>query len=433
VSGRGRTPFSDVWRLTRIRAAWNVVRTHGLASRSEETRKGVRRFEANLERNLRRISDQLRGNRFEFEKSTGVAVEKKSGGRRPIVVAPVANRVVQRALLDVLAEQPGIAAYLATETSFGAVRGSGVPEAIARAWAAMRDGYRYYLRSDIPSFFANIDRSLVLKRIAEIVPDPPFRDLLAEATATDLENREELEAAGFAHLFPMESVGVPQGCSLSSLIGNVLLRDFDVSMNGAGVVCLRYVDDVLILACARRQLRGAVRSARDRLGKLGLGLYDPSQSPGKAEEGDSLADGFEFLGCRVSLAMIRPTPKKQRELLSRVREVLRESYAAMADASSVREDKAAVVETLAFIDRLLLGWGNQYSFCNDPNGLAALDRDITKLVGQYLGRFAARRDALPPQSAEDDGRRLLGVHLLRDSKRDPIVRSPSKTRLGDDR
>ncbi|RIK96862.1 MAG: hypothetical protein DCC71_22125 [Proteobacteria bacterium] len=421
------TPFHDLRTMRRLRNAWAVVRTNGLASKSRDTRKRVAEFEPDAATHLKRISDQLRRGRFHFQKATGIPIEKKTAGSyRPIVVAPVENSVVQRALLDVLTDQPGIERFLASSTSFGAVRTRGVPQAIAAAARAIRDGFVYYVRSDIASFFMNIDRARALAQIADAVGDVRLMEVLEPATATELANLAQLRNAGHAHLFPTHDVGVAQGCALSPLLGNVLLHEFDVAMNGAGIICLRYVDDVLILGRELRRVRKALRSAKDRLGKLGLDLYDPDEAPDKAEAGHCTDSGLEFLGCMVSYRSIRPTRKKRHELVETVKDIFRESYKAMADPLALRDREAAIAQTLLKVNNVVQGWGNQYAFCNDRGGMQDLDRKIDELVTSYLRGCARRRELLPADRAADDWRRLLGVHLLADSKHTPIIKSPSQ-------
>ncbi len=87
--------------INRLNDAWAVVRKNGLSpTASRETRANVQEFERSALTNLRRIQRQLHAGTFVFERQQGVPVDKKSGGHRAIVVAPVQNRIVQRARRD---------------------------------------------------------------------------------------------------------------------------------------------------------------------------------------------------------------------------------------------------------------------------------------------------------------------------------------------
>src|SRR5690349_18397464 len=98
----------DLSRLVRSRSvlqrSWGVVRSSGLNSGSEETQRKTKEFDANSLNNIERIIKKLRSGTFRFENEIGVAPRKASGkpGRRPLVVAPIENRIVRRAILEVL-------------------------------------------------------------------------------------------------------------------------------------------------------------------------------------------------------------------------------------------------------------------------------------------------------------------------------------------
>lgn len=87
-----------------LHRAWRVVRESGLSSLSSETERNTKSFDESSASNLERLADQLRQRRFKFENEIGKALPKGPGksGRRPLVVAPIANRIVRRAILDIL-------------------------------------------------------------------------------------------------------------------------------------------------------------------------------------------------------------------------------------------------------------------------------------------------------------------------------------------
>ena len=95
---------------------------------------------------------------------------------------------------------------------------------------------------------------------------PNFLELFERATQTTLANLAHLgEDAG---LFPVADKGVAQGSPLSPLIGNILLREFDANMNGRGIVCVRYVDDFVMLGPSPSILMKAFARAQAELGRL---------------------------------------------------------------------------------------------------------------------------------------------------------------------
>jgi RNA-directed DNA polymerase len=276
------------------------------------------------------------------------------------------------------------------------------------------------VKSDIGSFFTKIPRPLVVRVISAAFPEEDkFVDLVDKATNLEVENLAELEKKygnDFKRLFIFDDVGTPQGCCLSPLFGNILLRDFDVAINKGDIVCLRYLDDFIILGPSLRAVNAAFLRAKAILKRLGLTAYDPAKDTTKASRGS--IDHFEFLGIEFQGKNIRPSPKARKKLLDGIEDVIRESF--KIDFSQIRngaEEDRSVVKTLYLIHNKVKGWGNQYFFCNDKALWGSLDVEIDRRIGGYIGHCSKRLRSLDRVHK----RRQLGVHLLIDSKSEPIA------------
>jgi hypothetical protein len=355
------------------------VKRSASLSPSRAVRAEARRFEEDADRRLARIAAELRDERFDFGPSRGVAVDRPGKRPRPLVVAPVEHRVASRALLDALQAEPRVAAaYLSSPASFGGVPGRGVEQAILAAIEAIGKGAVFYLRSDIADFFRAIPRARAIAALAPAVGDPRVLRLVDLATRTELDNLAELGER--AALFPDGEIGVAQGGSLSTLLGNALLRGFDEAMNGRGITCLRYVDDLLLLGPRPAHVRKAFASASKILADLGLRAYDPATEAAKAAAGHT-AGGVEWLGCEIVGGRARPGQKARRALVARVERILGGTDPTVGGASSA----------LAAVEALLAGFRGAYGFCASPEIFAALDAQIGRRIEQY---FRAHRPRL---------------------------------------
>jgi len=358
------------------------------------------------------------------------ALQSRSGKRpRPIVIAPIENRIVQRAILDVLKGLDEIRRILATPSSFGGIENRDRRDALMLAHNTIQLGARFYVRSDIRDFFSAIPRDYVHEFIATFVKDVAFLDLLRRATETELTNMALLR--GDVDRFPIHEIGVAQGCALSPLLGNILLRDFDSALNERGIVCVRYIDDLLLLGKEKRSVLKAFDNARDLLlGKFGLKLYDPRDGGDKAAIGD-VVHGFDFLGCHVLPGMIQPSAKSRSRLRVRIQEIVDDCRRSMqiiasgravaAHAVSHGDARTAVsrhrrkigiglVPSLSEIDNVVRGWGHSYSFCNSAGVMAGLDHMIDAAKDALLATYDGYRSTGSPTI----DRRLLGVQLLQD-------------------
>ena len=231
---------SSLWTKLRskpvLHRAWASVRRSGFSSTSAETAKNIRRFEENWINNIARIATALRSGTFEFDGEKGIAAPKGRGkkGHRPLVLAPIENRIVRRAILEVLqgygdehapvrnkwAGVPDIKKIMETPTSVGGVPGRGVSHGLLLIDEAVRNGHHWFVRSDIKDFFTRISVSDVVSFVSNATSDPQFATLFEKALLTNLVNRDELEERRLFTLFPDGNLGVAQGSALSALAGH---------------------------------------------------------------------------------------------------------------------------------------------------------------------------------------------------------------------
>jgi len=240
---------------------------------------------------------------------------RKTGKFRPIVLAPVESRIVQRAILNVLLEVSALKPFVQTPYSFGGIRGdraqqndkaarsdsiSAVPAAIKAVLDEVGDGARLVASADITSFFTRISKDAVTKIVAAAVNDDELVVLFREAIDVELSNMAQLRDKAVD--FPIEDIGVAQGNSLSPLLGNIILADFDRVMNEGDCRCVRYIDDFIILAPTKKAASARLRKASELLNRLGMKLSPEKTSKG----GTSIDHGFDFLGINLCPGAVRP-------------------------------------------------------------------------------------------------------------------------------
>ena len=167
-------------------------------------------------------------------------------------MASVHNRIVERAWLDCLQSRCDfVKKVINHSTSVGGVPNRSVPHGLKLIKDAFADGKCHYLRSDISGFFDNIPRTYVLDRIAHETDDQRFLTTLEAATTVVLANERALGED--RSVFPTDVTGVAQGSPLSPLFGNILLYNFDIEFNNRGIVCVRFIDDFVLLANSERE------------------------------------------------------------------------------------------------------------------------------------------------------------------------------------
>ncbi|WP_431202980.1 reverse transcriptase domain-containing protein [Bradyrhizobium betae] len=299
----------------------------------------------------------------------------------------------------------------------------GVPLGLSLIDQAVHGGHHWFIRSDIRDFFTRIPVTNVVNFLRSSTSDEAFCDLFAQALATNLKNKEELEERRHFTLFPTAEIGVAQGSALSALAGNIVLREFDETMNGRGIVCVRYIDDFILLGRNRTKVMEAFRSAQALLRRSGMTCYDLSDASarqsGKVDEGN-IHDGTDVLGYRISARSLQPSNAAQAALLAKLDEVLVKARAAMQTAAAGKLSSQSYLyhQAMVMMNRVTWGWSQSFKHTNAQHVLQSLDKKIDAKIAE-LHQVAHRytRNGSPLTR-----RRVTGIHLLQDCHSVPSLR-----------
>lgn len=407
-----KTLFEEVRSEQNIFSAWRHVKRSALTSGNADIRGKASEFEHAHQRHLRRIIGQLRTGKLSFDPVEGVLKDKRkrlAAGKdpRPIAISTIQNRVVQRAILQVL--QPRQARDLRDpDTRYETVRDDrlgrindvnrskygvggliyphgGVRPAIETIMTAIDGGSKFYFQSDIRAFFTKIPTDKVVDFVRRETGDEAFVELFGKALEVHLGNADEL--VGYTHLFPKGGIGVAQGSSLSAFAGNVLLYDMDQKLNTMGVTAVRYIDDILMVGADLSSIDAAKAYAEKTLTDFGFGLYTPADGPEKAAQGEC-SKSINFLGCTLQPKRCVPSAKSIDNMKEGVRETLAASKAAIKEAltkGTSLNSKHSQSATLDSLGKRIYGWQKSFAFCNQLQPFEHLDDYVAKQVADYHG------------------------------------------------
>jgi len=208
----------------------------------------------------------------------GYVIPKKTGGVRPLAVPPMFDRILQRAVQQVLVES--LEPLMMTQ-SHGYRPGRSritASEAIKAAW---REGYRWVFEGDVHDFFDSVQWSTVKQRLRAIY----FNDPLVNALMNWIK-----PAVWFEGECIKRKSGLPQGSPISPMLANLILDDFDSDMEIAGFKIIRYADDFVVLCKSPEEAQRAQARALSSLEEHGLTLH-----PDKSHITE-MSDGFRYLG-----------------------------------------------------------------------------------------------------------------------------------------
>jgi CRISPR-associated protein Cas1 len=136
----------------------------------------VAEFERHAARRLSEISDGIRNGTWRPGSVRPAKLPKPDGTTRPLGIPPIADRVVERAILRVL--EPVVDPLL-LPWSFGFRRGVGTHDALRCLVDERDDGCRFVERGDLADCFGSIPRRRLVDRLAGVVDDQEFIALVS--------------------------------------------------------------------------------------------------------------------------------------------------------------------------------------------------------------------------------------------------------------
>ena len=150
-----------------LHAAWRKVRGNKGGPGSDGVT--IQQFEANLTKHLHQLSRELTEERYYPLPLQKFTINKSNGSTRKLSVLTLKDRIVQRAVCDLIAP---IYEAKFLECSFAYRPNRGVPHAIAQAAAIRAEGYEWVVHADIENFFDSMDTQILMRFLRASLKEP---------------------------------------------------------------------------------------------------------------------------------------------------------------------------------------------------------------------------------------------------------------------
>lgn len=409
--------------------AWRAVRARSSPQSRGYDNVTLATFARNWVCERRRISQQLREDSYRFFPYLGQPIPKKGNADpydlkswRPISIAAVRDRVVQRAILDRI--WPDIRKQVYTSTSFGGIRrysegsrrAQAKPEddsrrcvrtAVRRIVELKSEGYSWVFETDIENFFPSINRDRLFGQLHCLLRDTSIDHLIEVALDTSVVNASQL--GPLSELWNSE-IGVPQGGILSPMLANLYLYEHDQEISRAGFNLIRYVDDLIVLTKSKEDAQAAYQLCNSVLRRLDLKIHPLGQESNNRVKTNihPPSEPFDFLGLTFASRSIRPTRKKF--------DSLKKKLLTITECERSRMKLHQVIER---VNWCILGWVKAYDFCN--LSCAEVAR-IDSQVGHLVRRWLRYRKIIAKENKLDTKAFLwLGIQRAQDIPLNPII------------
>jgi RNA-directed DNA polymerase len=265
-----------------------VKANRGAAGVDGET---IKEFEGSLKGNLYKLWNRMSSGSY-FPPPVRVAeIPKESGGKRPLGIPTVADRVAQMVVKRYL--EPEIEPRFHPD-SYGYRPGKSAVEAVgvARRRCMRRD---WVLDLDIRGFFDNLDHKLTMRAVRKHT-DSKWILLYIERWLKAPAQMKDGTCVS-------RHKGTPQGGVVSPLLANLFLHyAFDEWMkrNNPDIPFERYADDIIVHCVSERQARWFRAKIGGRLMECGLELHPQKTKIVYCKDdnrrGSYQNESFDFLG-----------------------------------------------------------------------------------------------------------------------------------------
>jgi retron-type reverse transcriptase len=275
----------------------NLLLAYNKAKRGKMKRLQVGRFTFSLEGELLRLQSELQKGTYRPGKFQQFQIYDRKP--RLISAAPFRDRGVHHAVMNLI--EPYIDQRL-YEHSYACRKEKGVHKAVQtyQQWA---NRYAYALNVDVMKYFPSIDHEILKTKIARYIKDKKALALMSTIVdhSPKYENDITLFEGDDLITGMQRKRGLPIGNLTSQIFANIYLTELDFFMKQQCKVpaYLRYVDDCVLLADSKQQLRECHHAMQDFLQQERLLLHpkktklQPTQQP------------LNLLGYRVSPHKIR--------------------------------------------------------------------------------------------------------------------------------
>lgn len=334
-----------------------------------------------IERWLGGLAEDLRSRGYRSQPVLRVWIPKADGGRRPLGIPTIRDRVVQTSvtlILDSIFE-----ADLPSE-QYAYRRGRSALDGVRRVHSLVNTGHKEVVDADLAGYFDSIPHAGLMKSVARRVSDGRILHLIKmwlESPVVEIDGRGRRSRTTRAK---DQRRGCPQGAPISPLLANLYMRRVILGWKLLGHAdrfggeIVAYADDLVI--CCRHRAEEALVAMRKLMNRLGLTLNERKTRVCSLPE-----ESFDFLGYTIGRCYSWRTGKAflgTRPSRKAVRRVVR----AISEATERRWVPADVEERVARLNRLMVGWANYFHLGPVSTDYKALDRHARKRLRQWLCR-----------------------------------------------
>ena len=296
------------------------------------------------------LTERIRKGHYTPSPVRRVEIPKPDGGVRKLGIPTVIDRIIQQAMSQQLIPiyEPKF-----SDGSFGYRPGRSAKDAVQRIEEYAEHGYTKAVVLDLSKYFDTLNHELLVNILRRDVKDERVIQMIKRYLRSGVMENGVVDKT---------EEGSPQGGNLSPLLANVYLNEFDQEFNKRGVPCIRYADDIVLLAKSERASERLLESSTKYLeGTLKLKVNrEKSRTVSVFAIRNFKYLGFCFgkSGKGIYVCVHGKSWKKAKDKLRKL---------------TSRSRCGSIVKTMERIKEYMRGWLNYYSMADMKNNVERLN------------------------------------------------------------
>jgi RNA-directed DNA polymerase len=330
-----------------------------------------------LEEWLSGIREQLRERTYKPQPELRVMIPKPGGGRRPLGIPTIRDRVIQTAAKLVI--EPIFEADLEPNTYGYRPKRSAIG-AISKVHQLLKEGYVDIVDADLSKYFDTIPHTELMQCVARRISDRNVLRMIKQwlkAPVRSKDNNGKDQTSGGRK----SKSGTPQGGVISPLLANLYMNRFLKYWRTKGceqafkAKLVAYADDFVILS--RGRAAQALEWTQHVMKRIGLAV-----NMDKTSLKDARKEHFDFLGYTFGLMCLTckgkwymgamPSKVSLKRVKGKVQRLLRP------------QEKGAWPDVRDRLNALLRGWCQYYSYGWTQPAYRGLERNVYNRVRRFL-------------------------------------------------
>jgi RNA-directed DNA polymerase len=377
--------------IDRLEAAYRAIRPGAAPGVDGVTWKD---YGQDLEANLRDLYARVHRGAYRAKPSRRVYIPKPDGRQRPLGVASLEDKILQRAVAEVL---NAIFECDFLGFSYGFRPGRSPHDALdALAVGIEKRRVNWILDADIRDYFSKLDHSWLEKFLEHRIADRRVLRLIQKwLRAGVIEDEDWSETVE----------GTPQGASISTLIANVYLHYvFDLWVHQwrgrharGEMIVVRFADDAVMGFEHRDDAERFLADLRDRFAKFSLELADEKTrliefgrfaAQDRKARGLSKPESFDFLGFTHVCGKTRKTGRFALKRVTSKKRMRAKLRAVKTELMHRRHDP--IPDQGQWLASVVRGHSNYYAVPGNIDAVAAFHQQTVKHWRRALRRRSQR-------------------------------------------